>query len=257
VPVPTVLGSAAATASTRGFYVMEAVEGVVPSPQDVKSVIPDPQVRASLGRELGAIMARLHAADVTQMPLLSDAPAVDGTQTGAVETAEWAQVYDDNARVRIPILDLAVEWLAARADHVSGRVALVHNDLRVGNVIVHDGHVAAVLDWETAHFSDPAADIAWFCMQTFRGRSPLVGRLLTMPELLDAYEAVAGWRPSAQSVTYWTVLSFAKAAISNIQALQAFTGGHSQDMRYANMSHSIYYNLAWLADMLAADDWGT
>ena len=256
VPVPAVLASALPDETTRGFYVMEAVEGVVPHPRDVKSVIPDPLARESLGRQLAVIMARLHSADVTALPLLSDLPMVDGAKTGTEETGHWARVYRENTRIRIPVLDLAIEWLSARADHVSGRVALVHNDLRVGNVIVRDGQVAAILDWETTHFSDPVADIAWFGLPSFRGRSPLAGRLLPMTAYLDEYENATGWRPSARSLTYWTVLSLAKTAISYVQALQAFTDGQSQDVRYANMSHSVYYMLGWLVDMLAAGEWG-
>ena len=42
------------------------------------------------------------------------------------------------------------------------RVALVHGDYRIDNVVLRrDGSVAAVLDWELCTLGDPLADLGW------------------------------------------------------------------------------------------------
>lgn len=39
--------------------------------------------------------------------------------------------------------------------------AIVHGDFRLGNMIVADGEVKAVLDWELCTLGDPLADVGY------------------------------------------------------------------------------------------------
>jgi aminoglycoside phosphotransferase (APT) family kinase protein len=255
-PVPGVAAYAVTEGDRRGFFAMEHVDGIVPTPGDVTRLIPDAQVRVDLGVRVAEEMARLHAADPAGMdiPALGTPPAPE--DTGRQQAEKWTAAYHANALVRIPILDLALAWLRARSSLVSGRVSLVHTDLRVGNLIVRDGQLVSILDWETAHYSDPVADIAWFMLRTFRGRSSFAGRLIKPGDLLDAYEKAAGWRPTDESLTYWTVHSLTKSAIGCLQALTVFSDGRRQELDYANMAHSVYYSLVWLNTMLRDGEWG-
>ena len=45
---------------------------------------------------------------------------------------------------------------------------LVHGDFRNGNLIVGPDGIAAVLDWELAHFGDPMRDLGWVCTNAWR-----------------------------------------------------------------------------------------
>ena len=38
---------------------------------------------------------------------------------------------------------------------------IVHGDYRLGNMIVRDGHVQAILDWELCTLGDPLADVGY------------------------------------------------------------------------------------------------
>ena len=53
-------------------------------------------------------------------------------------------------------------WLHAQLPPES-RVSIVHNDFRIGNMIVNTrtGCIAAVLDWELATIGDPLADLGY------------------------------------------------------------------------------------------------
>src|SRR5690606_15868694 len=143
--------------------------------------------RRDLGREVARQMARLHAGVPEDLGLAE--VGTPPTHAGHAEVAELRRDYDEVAVIRIPIIDLAIAWLSAHADDVSGRIALVHADFRVGNLIVdpEDGTLTSVLDWETARFTDPVADIGWFFQRTSRGRSPLACKLILPEEFLDAY----------------------------------------------------------------------
>jgi aminoglycoside phosphotransferase (APT) family kinase protein len=255
-PVPGVVAHRLGYGSSRGFFVMEYVAGSIPLPDSVTTMLPRREDRHALGLEVARAMAQLHSRDGAELDLgfLGEAPS--GADTGRAESSRWRVAYEDVAAVRIPVLDLALAWLDARADDVSGRAALVHNDLRVGNLVVRDGRLAAVLDWETAHVSDPVADIAWFDQRTFRGRSESACRLIPMPDFLDEYERHAGWRPSSAALSWWAVQSLVKTAIGCLQALAVFRSGERRDVRYANMAHSMYYSLDWLGRGLADGEWG-
>lgn len=258
LPVPGVVAHRVGEPGNRGFFVMERLMGVVPMPHNVTRVITDADNRAVLGRRLAREMATLHAAapESLDLPELGAPPAPG--DTGRVENDQWRTTYDEVAAVRIPILDLAMAWLDHRADHVSGRVSLVHNDFRVGNVVVDpgDGSLVGVLDWETAHFSDPVADLAWFLQRTSRGRSPLACKLLPVDEFLDEYADAAGWRPDQASLTWWAVQSLVKTAIGCLQAVAIYERGDRPELRYANMAHSVYYSVGWLNQMLRDEEWG-
>ena len=258
LPVPGVVAYRVGEPGNRGFFVMERLLGVVPMPHSVTRMIPDPGHRAALGRRVAREMATLHAAapDALTLPELGPPPAA--ADTGRVENGLWRRTYEEVATVRIPILDLALAWLDHRADHVSGRVSLVHNDFRVGNLVVapDDGSLVGILDWEKAHFSDPVADLAWFFQRTSRGRSPLACKVLAVDDFLDEYAEAAGWRPAPQAVTWWAVQSLAKSAIGCLQAVAIYERGDRPELRYANMAHSVYYSLGWLDQMLRDGEWG-
>lgn len=254
--VPAVIAHRGEAGGERGFFVMEKVPGIIPMPHTVSRLIPDTSRREDLGREVAREMARLHSVDPRTMGLdvLGDVP--DGAETGRIENDKWAGAYREVADIPIPILDLACAWLDHRSDVVSGRVSLVHNDFRVGNLVVRDGTISGVLDWETAHFSDPVADIAWFAQRTSRGRSPLLCKLIELEPFLDEYERSAGWRPSIDTLTWWSVQSLVKTAVGCLQAVDVYKRGDRDELRYSNMAHSVYYSIGWLTKMLRDGEWG-
>ncbi|MDV2476717.1 phosphotransferase family protein [Rhodococcus zopfii] len=254
--VPAVIAHSVPADGGRGWFAMEKVEGQVPMPNTVSRIIPDAETRYRLGLDVAREMARLHSADphVMNLPALGSVP--DPGDTGKLENDKWERVYREVVDIPIPVLDLAFAWLDHRRDAVSGRVALVHNDFRIGNLVVADDGIAGVLDWETAHFSDPTADIAWFAQRTSRGRSPLLCKLIELEPFLDEYEAAGGWRPDRDALTWWAVQSLTKTAVGCLQAVDIYSRGERDELRYSNMAHSIYYSIGWLGNMLRDGEWG-
>ncbi|MFI9411418.1 phosphotransferase family protein [Nocardia gamkensis] len=254
--VPAVLAHRGERDGRRGFFVMEKVPGIIPMPNTVSRLIPDAALRADLGRQVARAMARLHGADPAALGLDMLGRVPDGADTGRIENDKWARAYHEVADIPIPVLDLACAWLDHRSDAVSGRVSLVHNDFRIGNLVIEDGSISGVLDWETAHFSDPVADIAWFAQRTSRGRSPLLCKLIELEPFLDEYERAGGRRPSPETLTWWSVQSLVKTAVGCLQAVDVYKRGDRDELRYSNMAHSIYYSLGWLTKMLRDGEWG-
>ena len=104
---------------------------------------------------------------------------------------------------------------------------MVHGDFRLGNLIVDQRGLAAVIDWELAHSGDPAEDLGWLCIRSWRfgqDEHPVAG-VGSREQLLDAYEAAGGERPDPARLRYWELFGNLKwAAICARQAADHRSG---------------------------------
>ena len=256
-PAPRALAHRLAVEGRRGFYAMNFVDGVVPSAANLFATVPDPEARHRLGMELAQIMARLHSLPVADMPAILRRPNPPiPQQTGERAVQRWRETYLDAITVRIPILDLAFAWLARHTGDVSDRVALIHNDLHVGNFIANGHRVGAVLDWETAEVGDPACDIAKFNLPTFRAGTDLASGLIPLYDLIAEYRAHTGWAPSPAALRFWTVLSLTKSATILLNSARTFSVGGRRDVRWGNMSFRAIEHMRWLVILLERGEWG-
>ncbi len=116
-------------------------------------------------------------------------------------------IWDKYQRLdqRSAVFDRTHEWLLAhRPPHRAD--ALIHGDLRMGNIIVQPDGLAAVIDWELIHRGDPHEDLAWLCLKAWRFGQPLeVGGLGSIDELVAAYEAAGGRAINRQTLRWWLV----------------------------------------------------
>ena len=149
--------------------------------------------RRVLVRELAEFLAGLHAIDPDEVP---------GT-----ESPDPMAIWDKYQRLeqRSAVFDRTHEWLLAyRPPHTAD--ALIHGDLRMGNIIVAPDGLAAVIDWELVHRGDPHEDLAWLCLKAWRFGQPLeVGGLGTIDELVAAYEAAGGRPIDRDTLRWWLV----------------------------------------------------
>ncbi len=149
--------------------------------------------RTVLVRELAEFLAGLHAIDPAEVP---------GT-----ESPDPMAIWDKYQRLdqRSAVFGRTHEWLLAhRPPHTAD--ALIHGDLRMGNIIVQPDGLAAVIDWELIHLGDPHEDLAWLCLKAWRFGQPLeVGGLGSIDELVTAYEAAGGRAIDRETLRWWLV----------------------------------------------------
>ncbi|SOC50963.1 Predicted kinase, aminoglycoside phosphotransferase (APT) family [Blastococcus aggregatus] len=193
VPVPEVVDAGDdGGALEHSYLVMARVEGeTIP-----RRLLRDEQfavVRPRLVTELGAVLARLHAVPLDQLPGVDPA--------GDPLTRLHTDYLGDGPPP--PGLALGLRWLAENRTE-PGPESLVHGDYRLGNLMIGPEGLTAVLDWELVHIGDPLEDLGWLCAKVWRFGSPLAaGGLGTREQLLDAYAEVAGWRPTAAQLQWW------------------------------------------------------
>jgi hypothetical protein len=122
-------------------------------------------------------------------------------------------------------------------------VTVVHGDFRLGNLLVDQGGLRAVLDWELAHLGDPLEDLAWFCVRAWRFGSPLpAGGVATREALVTAYEAAGGARVDRDALRWWEVLGTLKWGV--ICVMQAFghLSGASRSVELATIGRRVCEN---------------
>ena len=121
--------------------------------------------------------------------------------------AQWqdnrAQV--DASGIRHPALEWGLRWIEERlAEHANPAPVPVHGDFRLGNFIVNDDGLAAVIDWELAHLGDAMQDLAWLCLRTWRFGGPNeVAGFGRRGELYAAYEHSSGNPVDESRVFFW------------------------------------------------------
>lgn len=102
-----------------------------------------------------------------------------------------------------PAFDLALRWLDRNRPDPRP-ATLVHGDFRLGNLLLDEAGLAAVLDWEIANVGDPNADLGWLCVRAWRFGSPRrVGGLGSGDDLLAAYNAAAGTNVDRRTLRWW------------------------------------------------------
>ncbi len=158
--------------------------------------------RAGLTSELGRILAALHTVPIEATGLADSSYS----QSSATEQIDLFQSLLDSYQVERPVFEFALRWLKDNTPE-GGRKVLVHGDFRVGNFIVDDHGLQALLDWELAHIGDPAEDIGWLCTRSWRfGGAGRVGGIGDLEDLLGAYAAASGETITPDQVRYWEVL---------------------------------------------------
>lgn len=134
----------------------------------------------SFGRELAA----LHQSD--------PAPVADLlTPLTPHECFQRMREDFEKSGFRNPVLATAMHWLETHIPHAgSDELVVLHGDFRMGNILIDEHDLSAVLDWELAHLGCVEEDLAWICMPSWRfGRYTLeAGGVGTREELFKSYE---------------------------------------------------------------------
>ena len=144
------------------FFVMQFIDGrVMWDP-----ALPDatPADRTSIFDEMNRVLAALHSVNVEEVGLGDYGKPGNYFER---QVGRWSQQYRASETESIPEMDTLMDWLPANMPDDDGRVALVHGDYRLDNMLFHreEAQVLALVDWELSTLGHPYADLAYQCMQ--------------------------------------------------------------------------------------------
>ena len=185
--------------------------------------------RDRLLRQCAEALAAIHRADPDGIGL-----------THTEQLAEWRDRLDDMGDTTATF-EWAFRWLAAhRPPPTSPR--LVHGDFRMGNLIVDQSGLAAVLDWELVHIGEVCEDLAWFCIRAWRFGAPQAlgaGGLGSVESFLSAYEEAAGVDLDRDAFRWWlTVATLRWGVICRFQA-ERHLSGHTPSVELAAIGRRV------------------
>ncbi len=157
VPVAVVRGLCTDTAvNDAPFYLMEFVEGLVCNETADAATMAETE-RHALGLHVIDVLAALHRIDPDAVGL-GDLGRKEAYL--ARQLKRWNKQWAASKTHEIPEMERCSELLAERMPEQIG-AAIVHGDYRLGNMIVGDGRIRAVLDWELCTLGDPLADVGY------------------------------------------------------------------------------------------------
>lgn len=216
------------------FFLMDRIDGEA-LPRRLLRDDAYAAARAGMAPVLGTIAAQIHALDIA-LPDLAALPHPPADRSPArAEVERVATSIQQLAVEPHPVLDLAERWLLERAP-APPRIALVHGDYRVGNVIFDASGVRAILDWELVHLGDPIEDLGWLCTRAWRFGSPLpVGGVGTREQLIDAYEAASGTQVDREALRFWEAFGSFKLALVFIMQSRVFLDGRVRSVELASL----------------------
>jgi aminoglycoside phosphotransferase (APT) family kinase protein len=220
VPRPLAFEPAGGRFGSAGM-VVAFVEGTSVAPRILRK--PEYEAaRGGLATQLAESLARIHSIDPGELdgvlPNAGDDPAL-------AQIEEWERQLDEIGEP-LPAVELGLRWLRLNAP-APAEPRLVHGDFRLGNFIVDGNGLAAVIDWELAHRGDPAEDVGWLCIRSWRFGNddrPVAG-VGALDEFLGAYEAAGGEPIDRDRIRYWEAFGNVKwAVICARQAHDHLTG---------------------------------
>jgi aminoglycoside phosphotransferase (APT) family kinase protein len=235
------------------FFLMDRLEGESVG----RRVVREPalaEARRALPRQMGEQLARVHALDFhatgldfLPQPAAGLSPALDAVERLARQLERGGEPH--------PALELALRWLRAHAPECASPV-LVHGDFRVGNLMVGPAGLVGVFDWEFAHVGDPAEDLAWPCVRSWRfGRDDLrLGGVGQPEEFFDAFVRAGGRPVEAAAVHYWEVLGNFRWAVGCVVQAGRHLSGQAPSVELASLGRRAAEMELELLDLIEAAD---
>jgi aminoglycoside phosphotransferase (APT) family kinase protein len=210
VPRPIAFEPAGGRLESAGF-VMEHVPGISVAPRILRR---DElaAARGALTEQLGQALARIHSISASEIEGVKGSDA----DPALAACALWEATLDEIGEP-LPAVEAGLRWLRLHPPPARRAASerLVHGDFRLGNLIVRETGLAAVIDWELCHAGDPAEDIGWLCVRSWRfgnDEMPVAG-VGSLSELLDAYEETGGERPAPDRIRWWEAMGNVKWAV--------------------------------------------
>jgi aminoglycoside phosphotransferase (APT) family kinase protein len=143
------------------WSVNEWIEGDIASPDRIRDL-------PEFARDVAGFLARLRDADATDGPLPGPHNFYRGASPEVYDTDVWHGIESlggsiDSSAVR-------EVWVAALDSRWQSTPVWLHGDISVGNLLLRDGQLSAVIDFGTSGVGDPACDLV-IAFTLFEGAS--------------------------------------------------------------------------------------
>jgi aminoglycoside phosphotransferase (APT) family kinase protein len=214
------------------FFIMDFVEGVSIG----RKVIHDPgfaAARAVLPEQMAEQLAIIHRMDASELNFL---PRARDGFSPAQEAVASTYVVLDSLGAASPAFEFALRW-AERNTPQNGDVTFVHGDFRIGNLLVDEHGLTAVIDWEFSHIGDPLEEIGYLCMRDWRFGSDHLhaAGLCPRERFIRAYEGYSGRTVDRSAVDWWEILGNIRWGVICLSQAQRHLSGRDPSVELASL----------------------
>ena len=219
----------------REAFAMERVEGETIGRRIARN--PPPGLDVQLADEL----AKIHAIPPDRLPFLGSGDILERFE------GELDSVGDPH-----PAIEYGLWWLREHRPAPLPDV-VTHGDFRIGNVVVSEGGLEYLLDWEFAHLSDPREDLAWPLVRAWRfgADDRRLGGVGEVAPYLERYAELTGRAVSEDELYWWEVLGNVKWATGCLTQCRRHLTGLDRSVEYAvlgRMAAEMEYELLHLIE---------
>ncbi len=201
----------------REAFVMEFVHGEAIGRRIVKSP------PSGLDLQMAEELAKIHSIPAATLSFL---PSPD----------LWQRLYAelDSVDEPHPAIEFGIGWCRERLPLERPRV-VNHGDFRIGNLMVDEAGIVAVLDWEFAHVSDPAEDLAWPLIRSWRfgNDTRRLGGINEVEPFLDRYAKLTGLAIPLEELLVWEIFGNCKWAIGALTQARRHLRGEERSVELA------------------------
>ncbi len=175
-------------------------------------------------------LAKIHAMPVDRLAEANVALRA----TKAAESVANLKTLLDTMGAKSPVFALALNWLENNLPAEAPQQFL-HGDFRMGNLLIDATGISAVLDWELAHIGDPAEDLAWLCMPSWRfgNYHQPVGGVGQIEDFLTAYEAASGRQIDRARFHFWLIYASLNWGAMTLRMTQIWRTGLDRSVERA------------------------
>ena len=225
----------------RPFYVMRRVGGTAEGFRLVKDVSVQKNGEA-LVFELGTQLAKIHS--ITPDNETFNFLAIPTSTPGLAGVGRFRE-YLDALPGSYPTIEWGLRWLERFAPN-SAQLVLTHHDFRIGNLMIEDGMLTGILDWEFSEWSDFHEDLAWFCARCWRfGRfEKEAGGIGSRENFYAGYKEISGREIDPAQIYFWEVYAHMRWAIIAIQQGLRHSSGDERSLHLA-LTGRVCAELEW------------
>lgn len=143
----------------------------------------------------------------------------------------WHRMSIKNNIGASPIFTRGINWLLNNVPECDDPPMLVHGDYSLHNILIKEGQLNAILDWEAVHVGDPADGFKYFTMA--------LSHVIASDKLMEMYHELGGPYISEYRLRYFDVLAILKSIITGYGGLSSIESDRSVDPKVANVGYRI------------------
>ncbi|WP_231373748.1 phosphotransferase family protein [Nocardia sp. 348MFTsu5.1] len=176
--------------------------------------------RELLAREICTTLTDLHNID-TEAAGFRGILHHPGPNPAAYELGHWRSELERCQLEPQPALQAAAEWLRDSLPRPVDRLVVVHGDFRPANLLIREGRVEVLLDWELAHLGDPLDDLGWYTAPLYQKEHFIKG-FWEQKDFLELYTARTGIEVDPHALRFWQVMSTFRLAVMALAGVKNF-----------------------------------